>query len=135
MPAIATVTNWLRKGTLEAEKYPKLSRFVSGYMRARQFSADSTFERIVSIEEKMAAGLISSDVGRAICQSMQWRAGKQNPRVYGEALRHVGHDGGPIQFVASHESAVLAAAAKRRELEDKSEIVDITVNEEEPQES
>ncbi len=114
--------------------------FVQRYSRARELQQHTKIEQgearakrtLQRAEEGEAT---KEEVGalREFLRHLHWQAARLAPRVYGDHLHHVGHDGGAIKH--EHEvgdrleQAILKADAQRKALvqgEDSPEIVDIT---------
>lgn len=69
-----TIWNWLLKE-------PAFAEACAG---ARNAQAETIDNKMAIITEKLENGVIEPDVARVMLSSLQWRASKKNPRVYGD---------------------------------------------------
>ena len=86
--------------------------------RAMKLHADSLADE--SIEAgRSAVDRDSAAAAREKSKALQWAAGKRRPEVYGESMRHVGHDGKAIKHELSSglEQAILAARKHERRID------------------
>jgi len=74
-------------------------RLWAQYLRARAIRGDDHGERVAEVVDKMEAGEIAPDVGRAMIEGLKWTAGRMAPKLWGDKTQHEhsGPDGGPIQ--------------------------------------
>ncbi len=82
MPDRITVQRWLGED-------PELA---SRYARAREVQADTLFEGMADIEDKVLTGDLRPDAARVILDSQRWRAEKLKPKAYGAKV-DVNHGG------------------------------------------
>ncbi len=54
------------------------------YLRARATRAHAHFEAIAELKDDLRAGVIDSNIARVELAAIQWQAGKEKPKVYGE---------------------------------------------------
>lgn len=76
-PRMATVLKWLKE---EAE-------FQAQYVRAREASADASYDHVVNLVEKTMHGLIDPQAARVAIDARKWAAGKMKPKVYGDSIK------------------------------------------------
>ncbi len=58
------------------------------YYRARENRAHSHFEEVSQLKEDMTQGRLDPNAARVLLSAIQWQAGKEKPRVYGEKQQH-----------------------------------------------
>ena len=100
MPAKSTVFKWLAA----------VPAFADQYARAREAQADSHADDIIDISDDKT---LDANDKRVRIEARKWLAGKQRPKVYGDAstLKHTGPDGGPVQFANMTEAEIDARLA------------------------
>jgi hypothetical protein len=77
--------------------------------RAREDGQEAAIDSVQEIEKKVIAGKIAPDAARVVISSIQWRASKLKPKVYGDKTQ--------IEANVTHSWAqfVEEVAAKRLE--------------------
>lgn len=124
MPSQETLFRWLRNENDD----PDLSVFRQKYFDARSSSADSVYAKMQLLEDMLWVGRIDWKSAQVLFTSMQWRAARMQPKVYGEQIRHVGADGGPIKVAHSLEEAILKAQKHTERLaEGRDEVIDVEI--------
>lgn len=95
MPAKSTVFKWL--GAVPA--------FANQYARAREAQADSHADDIIDISDD---NTLDANDKRVRIDARKWLAGKQRPKVYGDAttLKHTGANGGPVEYTNMTEAEI-----------------------------
>ncbi len=58
------------------------------YLRARANRSHAHFESVAELKDDLDTGLLASDVARVKLAAIQWQAGKEKPKVYGEKQQH-----------------------------------------------
>lgn len=100
MPAKSTVFKWLAAVTAFADQYA----------RAREAQADSLADDILDISDNKS---LEPNDRRIRIEARKWLAGKQRPKVYGDAttLKHTGPNGGPVEYTNMTEAEIDARLA------------------------
>ena len=79
MPCVATIYRWL--------DHPDNQAFVEKYTRAKQDQAESGFERIMDIVDKVEAGTLDPNQGRVMIDAIKWQLGKLRPSKYSDKIQ------------------------------------------------
>ena len=100
MPAKSTVFKWLAA----------VPAFADQYARAREAQADSLADDILDISDNKS---LEPNDRRIRIEARKWLAGKQRPKVYGDAttLKHTGPNGGPVEYTNMTEAEIDARLA------------------------
>ncbi|WP_295198744.1 hypothetical protein [uncultured Brevundimonas sp.] len=100
MPAKSTVFKWLAA----------VPAFADQYARAREAQADSLADDILDISDNKS---LEPNDRRIRIEARKWLAGKQRPKVYGDAttLKHIGPNGGPVEYTNMTEAEIDARLA------------------------
>jgi len=79
MPAVSTLYKWLN--------HPDNSRFVEMYVRAKRDQAETGFERIMDIVDKVESGDLDPNQGRVMIDAIKWQLGKLKPSKYSDKIQ------------------------------------------------
>lgn len=94
------------------------------YAQARDHGLDRLAEELLKLTRGLLSrkGLSSEYVQamRLHVDTLKWYLCKLAPKRYGDQIRHVGHDGGPIEFV----TRLHAGRERVRELQDQRGVID-----------
>ena len=80
MPILRTVLNWLSK--------PEHVSFLSRYARARMQQADVMDGLILDVASRVLSGDIDPRAGDVVMKAYQWRAGRLDPKRYGDRIEN-----------------------------------------------
>lgn len=78
-PSVGTILKWVHSG-----KYPEFSEM---YKAARRDQADSGFERIMGLVEKVEKGHMSGNDARVAIDALKWVIGKLRPERYSDKIQ------------------------------------------------
>ena len=107
MPSMAAVMRWLGKDGAEFDS------FRQQYARSREIRADARFERIDCVLVDMRAGTIDAQQARVEIDAIKWQAGREKPKVYGDAMTLKGDKDNPLRVATTKDmsDAELASVA------------------------
>jgi hypothetical protein len=96
------------------EWFKEVPDFADNYARAREDRADWRAARIDSIVGDLLQAKIDPGAARVAIDAEKWQAGKEKPKVYGDATKVAieGTDGPPVKTETKVDPATLAEAMK-----------------------
>lgn len=97
MPTMTTIMRWLGKETEEFDA------FRAQYARAREIRADARFERIDCVLTDMRAGVVDAQQARVEIDAIKWQAGREKPKVYGDAMTLKGDKDNPLRVTTTKD--------------------------------
>lgn len=77
MPDRATVCRWMAAD----------DEFATKCVRAREFQAELSDDKLIDIVQKVESGELTSDQARVMSSILQWRAAKLLPKRYGDSVK------------------------------------------------
>ena len=102
--------------------------FQEQYRRAREDQGDMVVSKMIELEDALRDGQYDPHTVRTLIWSMQWRAAKLRPRVYGDNKR-IEHDGEQRSLSVNMDMAAGQAIASDPRLRELAKLVAQRINE------
>lgn len=98
LSGVRTLYRWMYR-------YPEFLDLVS---KAKNTQAEAIDQEMIKLAEHTRQGLVDPSVARVLFPWMQWRAGKKNPKAYGDKTILAGDAENPINLLATRlDEAIL----------------------------